>query len=97
MDMKLRQKSSRIHAGESQPQQWNVLYKPQFLTEFNFSGKAPILVMQLADYIRLNHNRILNDDSGIYDEVDTDTINPDYQRSLNCLLINLIGTSICSL
>lgn len=92
MDMKLRHKSSRIQAAESQ-QQGSVLYKPQFLTE---SGKAPFLVMQLPDYIRLNHNRILNNDSSIC-EVDTDTINPDYQRSLSCLLINLGGTSIRSL
>jgi len=90
MDMKLRQKLTRIQAKELKPQQ-DVIYKPQFLTEAHASRKTPSLLIKLTDSIRLNHNRILNDEF-VY-KADTGVISPDFQRSFKSLSINFIGIS----
>lgn len=91
MEMKLRQKFTRVNTKELLSQQENVIYKPQFLTESHVSGKTPSLLIQLADDARLHYNRILNNEFAY--KPDTDVISPDFQRSLNCPSINFIGIS----
>ncbi|WP_157263830.1 hypothetical protein [Pedobacter sp. Leaf176] len=83
--MKLRQKLTRRHAKELLSQQEGVIYKSQFLPASHASGKRPSLLIQPADYIRLHHNRILNEDF-VY-KPRTDAMSSGFQLSLNGLSI----------
>jgi len=87
MDMKLRQKLTRMQANELQPEQEDILYKPKLLTQSNACRKASSLLMQFADHIWLHQNRILKDNFHSY-KPGTGIIGPRCQSSLNCLSIN---------